>query len=72
MCPMSSSDEYQQVAALLAMDVQTTYMAAKNHPEMALDLLEMLDMKREQLINDPKYREMRYNATRTVFAVTTK
>ena len=66
---MSSSDEYKQVAALLAMDVETIAIAARNNPEMALELFEMLDERRVMLITDPKYREHRYAATRAVLTL---
>jgi len=61
--------DYQKVAALLASDVEVTALAVKNNPERAVRLVERLDLCRHRLINDPEWRDMRYEATKAVFTV---
>ena len=61
------TDQYQQAAALFAMDAQIWAMlvrrfAKENNTQMLLDLADDIELRREKIINDEEYRNMRYNA----------
>lgn len=62
-------DDYQKVAALLSMDIQTHAMAAANNPKLAAGLMAELEKKRLRVINDAEHRDMRYGAAQLVFTV---
>ena len=59
--------EYQQVAALICMDIDVAVMAAINNPIMAIEFLEDLKTRKDKLINDAEYRNMRYSASVSLF-----
>lgn len=61
--------DYQKVAALLSMDIQTHAMAAASNPKMASELMAALEERRLRLIADADWRDMRYGAAQTVFEV---
>jgi hypothetical protein len=61
--------EYQQVAALLCMDIDTWVETAENNPEMALDALRELKKRKDEMIGDENIREMRYNAACALFSL---
>ncbi len=63
------TDEYQMVASLLSMDVETMCTAAERDEKLALGLLQELKKRKDKLINDKKYREGRFNATQTIFNI---
>jgi hypothetical protein len=63
------ADDYQKVAALLSLDIQTTAMAVANNPDMAGGLMKLLEERRLRVINDAEHRDMRYGAACTVFTV---
>ena len=63
------NSDYQKVAALLSMDIQTPAMAAASNPKLAGGLMEKLEERRLRIINDAEYRDMRYGASQTVLAV---
>jgi hypothetical protein len=60
-------DEYQKVAALLCLDIDTVMVTAERHPDMALGLLKMLKERKDNMVNDPVIRDVRYSACCTVF-----
>lgn len=62
-------DEYQKVAALLSMDIQSHALAAANNPHMAQGLMEKLEEKRLLVTNDAEYRDRRYSAACSMFSV---
>lgn len=61
------AEDYQKVAALLSMDIQTHAMAAASHPKLAEGLMAKLEERRLLIINDDEYRDRRYAAATTVF-----
>ena len=61
------AEDYQKVAALLSMDIQTHAMAAASHPKLAEGLMAKLEERRLLIINDDEYRDRRYDAATTVF-----
>ncbi len=64
--------EYQQVAAILAMDINVLAGAAefkKDDPEFLLGLINRLKEDKDKLINDPEAREMRYNSMCQIFSI---
>jgi len=63
------AEDYQKVAALLSMDIQTHAMAAASNPKLAAGLMAELEKKRLRVINDAEHRDMRYGAAQTVFTV---
>lgn len=72
---MSEVTEYQQVAALLAMDIDILATVAEDNSHDANFLQAMifrLKKNKDLLITDDKHREMRYNATAKVFNVASK
>ena len=58
--------EYQQVAALLAMDIEVFSKTVEHNPEMAKDAIEELAKRRERILTDKEYRDMRYGAASTL------
>ena len=64
---MSEITEYQKVAALLAMDIDTMLLTAEANPQIALGLLKKLKERKDTLINDRQIRDVRYSATVSVF-----
>ncbi len=64
-------DEYQKVAALLSLDIQTMSMAVTNNPHLAVGMFEKLEANRQRLIRDVDWRDMRYAAAVNVFTVAT-
>jgi hypothetical protein len=66
---MSEITEYQKVAALLSMDIQTMSMAVARHPDMAAAMFAKLEENRLRIINDVDYRELRYGASMVVFNI---
>jgi len=66
---MTDIDEYQKVASLVCMDIDTVLQAAERKPDMALDLLRMLKDKKDAVVNDKQCRDMRYGATCTIFNI---
>jgi len=72
---MSEVTEYQEVAALLAMDIDILAQVADSREWTAEDLKELiirLKKNKDLLITDDKHRKMRYNATSQVFNVASK
>jgi len=63
------ADEYQKVAALVCMDIDTIFSAAERNPERAMDFLELLKAKKDDIVNNQNIRDTRYKATCNVFAV---
>jgi len=59
---LEKANEYQQVAALLSMDIKVLAKTVENNPEMAQQTIVELENRRQKIINDKEYREMRYNA----------
>ena len=69
---MSEVTEHQEVAALLAMDIDIMAKVAERTEWTAKDLREIifrLKKSKDLLISDDKHRKMRYNATSNVFTV---
>jgi len=72
---MSEITEYQQVAALLAMDIDILAKVVENGEWTKEDLEKLifrLKKNKDLLITDDAHREMRYNATSQVFNVASK
>ena len=66
--------EYQQAAALFAMDAQIWAMlvrkfAKENNTDLLMSLADDIEERRERIINDKEYREMRYNASAMVHSI---
>jgi len=68
MCDIS---DYQKVAALVCLDIDTVVKAAKAKPELAIDLLVMLKERKDDLVNIKKVRDGRYSATVNIFTLST-
>jgi len=66
---MSEISEFQKVAALLSMDIQTMSMAVANNPKFAVDMFAKLEENRLRVINDVDYRNMRYGASMVVLNI---
>ena len=64
---MSEITEYQKVAALLAMDIDTMLVTAEANPQIALGLLKKLKERKDIIINDRQVRDVRYSATASIF-----
>jgi len=64
---MSETTEYQKVAALLAMDIDTMLLTAEANPQIALGLFKKLKERKDLIINDKQVRDTRYYATARVF-----
>ncbi len=62
-------DEYQKVAALVCMDIDIVLKTAEQNNDMALDLLRMLKEKKDNVVNDKKCRDSRYNAVSIVLNI---
>lgn len=62
-------DEYQKIAALLCLDIDTITTTAERNPDMALGLLQMLKERKDDMVNDPKIRDIRYSACCTIFTL---
>ena len=69
---MSNVNEFQQVAAIVCMDIDTLAKVAEND-EFDADFLRMmifrLKKQKDLAISDAKSRETRYNAITVVFNV---
>jgi len=66
---MTQVTEHQKVAALVCMDIDTIYAAAKNHPDKAMDFLELLKAKKDDVVDTPSIRDSRYAATCNIFSI---
>ena len=66
---MDKMTEYQQVAALVCGDIDATVLAAKANPDMAIELIELLQENKNKLISDAEHRNMRYSAKATILAM---
>ena len=68
-------DEYQQVAAILALDIDTLATVAEND-EFDADFLRVMIVRlkrnKDLAISDAKVRESRYNAINMIFNVASK
>lgn len=62
--------EHQQVAALVCMDIDTWLETAERNPDLALNCLRGLKKMKDKVINDPDMREIRYNASCSLFSLT--
>ncbi len=60
-------EQCEQVAALLALDIEVAWKAAKSRPEAAMDLLDNLRDRKDRVIHDKAWREMRHKAGCAVF-----
>ena len=60
-------DEYKQVAAILALDIDTFVKASERNPEMAQDFLKELKTRKDKIIEDSNHRNMRYEAMSIIF-----
>ncbi len=72
---MSDTTEYQEVATLLAMDIDILAQVAERDNWTAEDLRNLifrLKKNKDLLITDDAHRNMRYNATTAVFNVVSK
>lgn len=61
--------EYQKVAALVCMDIETAAIAAANKPESAPALLRLLKEQKDKAINDKSSRDERYKAACLLFSL---
>ena len=61
------ADEYKQVAAILALDIDTFVTASEHNPEMALGFLKELKTRKDKIVEDSKHRNMRYEAISVIF-----
>jgi hypothetical protein len=72
---MSNATEYQQVAAITSMDIDILAKIAGQDNWTAEDLREFifrLKKQKDLLISVASVREMRYNATTTIFNIASK
>jgi len=72
---MSDITEYQEVAAIVCMDIDILAKVADNDEWDADFLRQMifrLKKNKDLLISDDTHRKMRYNATTQVFTVASK
>ena len=65
---MSEVTEYQKSAALMAADIELLFTCAENNPDMAFEFFKKLKGMRDNVVNDKKIRDRRYNAMASVFA----
>lgn len=61
--------EYQKSAAIMALDIKIFYEAAKRKPEMALELFEELNRRKERITTDKEYRDSRFSACCLLFSI---
>lgn len=59
--------EYQQVAALVCMDIDIFYKCAVRFPDKALEFFKLLKEMKDKAISDPADRKMRFDASVTIF-----
>jgi hypothetical protein len=67
--------EYQQVAGLLALDIDMAWKMAQGDPEdtkMLFWIIKDLKEKRDKAISNPEVRQKRYQASSLVFFVACK
>jgi len=72
---MSDITEYQEVAAIVCMDIDILAKVADNGEWTAEELktfIIRLKKNKDQLISDDTHRKMRYNATSQVFNIASK
>lgn len=64
------AEEYQQVAALVCLDIDLLAKIAENEDldaEFLRGSIRLLKEKKDALINDPEVREMRFGSTQLLF-----
>ena len=66
---MDEISEYQKSAALMALDIKIFYESAKRKPEMALELFEELNCRKEKITTDKEYRDSRFSACIYLFSM---
>ena len=64
---MNEITEYQKVAALVCLDIDTIVKAAESKPELAMDFLLKLRGMKDKVVDDEKNRDTRYAACQSVF-----
>lgn len=66
------TDEYQEVAAIVCMDVDLLATVAENESldaDFLRGSIKLLKEKKDAVINDPKSRSMRYSSMQNVLSV---
>lgn len=61
--------EDKKIATILCLDIDTLNSAVENNPDMALGFLKMLKERKDDILNDKKKRDSRYNALKILFSI---
>jgi hypothetical protein len=69
---MTDITEHQKIAALVCMDIDTIHAAAKKHPDKAMDFLDLLKAKKDDVVDTPSIRDTRYAATCDILTITAR
>jgi len=56
-------EEYRAVAALVCWDIDLLWDVVERNPEMAVEAMCKLKERKDRIVGDRAYREMRYGAT---------
>ena len=73
---IKESEEYRMVAGVVCFDVDILHDIVHDNPDMSKeDIIRQIDnvfKKKEELINDPKVREMRHSSLAFLFSLEVK